>query len=64
MKLDIDLFPVDMVELMNKKVSMCMDQAETAKGKNVVIFDDRMIKPHNPGLACGRRTRCGSHLRG
>jgi hypothetical protein len=50
MKLDIDLFPVDMVELMNKKVSMCMDQAETAKGKNVVIFDElhnRMIKPHN-----------------
>jgi hypothetical protein len=30
-----------------------MDQAETTKGKNVVIFDDlrnRLIKPHNPEI--------------
>jgi hypothetical protein len=30
-----------------------MDQAETTKGKNVVVFDElrnRMIKPHNPEI--------------
>jgi hypothetical protein len=50
MKLDMDLFPIGMVKLMDKKVLVCTDQAETTKGKNVVIFDElrnRMIKPHN-----------------
>jgi hypothetical protein len=50
MKLDIDPFPIGMVELMDKKVLVRTDQAETTKGKNVVVFDDlcnRMIKPHN-----------------
>jgi hypothetical protein len=52
MKLDTDPFLVDMVELMGKKVLVRMDQAETTKGKNVVIFDElhRMIKPHNPKI--------------
>jgi hypothetical protein len=39
MKLDTNLFPISMVELMDKKVLVRMDQAETTKGKNVVIFD-------------------------
>jgi hypothetical protein len=50
MKLDIDPFPIGMVELLDKKVLVCTDQAETTKGKNVVVFDElcnRMIKPHN-----------------
>jgi hypothetical protein len=50
MKLDTNPFPVGMVELMNKKVLVCTDQAETTKGKNVVVFDElcnRMIKPHD-----------------
>jgi hypothetical protein len=50
MKLDMDLFHVSMVELMDKKVLVRMDQAEMTKGKNVVIFDELrnwMIKPHN-----------------
>jgi hypothetical protein len=50
MKLDIDPFPISMVELMDKKVLVRTDQAETTKGKNVVISDElrnRMIKPHN-----------------
>jgi hypothetical protein len=50
MKLDTDPFPVGMVELMNKKVLVCTDQAEMTKGKNVVVFDElcnRMIKPHD-----------------
>jgi hypothetical protein len=50
MKLDTNPFPFGMVELMNKKVLVCTDQAETTKGKNVVVFDElcnRMIKPHD-----------------
>jgi hypothetical protein len=53
MNLDIDPFPVDMVELMNKKVLVHTDQAETTKGKYVVIFNElrnRMINPHNPEI--------------
>jgi hypothetical protein len=50
MKLDTNPFPVGMVELEHKKILVRTDQAETTKGKNVVISDDlrnRMIKPHN-----------------
>jgi hypothetical protein len=46
MKLDTDPFPVGM----DKNVLVRTDQAETTKGKNVVISDqlhNRMIKPHN-----------------
>jgi hypothetical protein len=53
MKLDIDLFPIGMVELMDKKVLVRTDQAKTTKGENVVVFDElrnRMIKPHNPKI--------------
>jgi hypothetical protein len=51
MKLDMNPFLVGMVELMNKKIPVRTDQAETTKGKNVVVSDDfhnRIIKPHNP----------------
>jgi hypothetical protein len=51
MKLDTDPFPVSMVELEHKKILVHMDQAETTKGKSMVISNDlhnRMIKPHNP----------------
>jgi hypothetical protein len=54
MKLDIDPFPVGMVELMDKKVLVHTDQAEMTKGKNMVISDElrnRMIKPHNPKIS-------------
>jgi hypothetical protein len=50
MKLDMDLFPIGMVEIEHKKILVRTDQAETTKGNNVVIFDDlrnRIIKPHN-----------------
>jgi hypothetical protein len=53
MKLDTDLFPVGMVELKHRKILVRTDQAETTKGKNMVIFDDLrnwMIKPHNPKI--------------
>jgi hypothetical protein len=51
MKLDTDPFPVGMVELELKKFLLRTDQAETTKGKNVIVSDDlrnRMIKRHNP----------------
>jgi hypothetical protein len=53
MKLDTDPFPIGMVELMGKKVLVCMDLAKTTKGKNVVISDELhswMIEPHNPEI--------------
>jgi predicted double-glycine peptidase len=53
MKLDTDLFPIGMVELMDKKVFVHTDQVETTKGKNVVVSDElrnRMIKAHNPEI--------------
>jgi hypothetical protein len=49
-KLDMDPFPIGMVELMDTKVLVRTDQAGMTKGKNVVISDEprnRMIKPHN-----------------
>jgi hypothetical protein len=67
MKLNTDPFPIGIVELMNKKVLVRMDQAETTKGKNVVVSDEmcnRMIRPPTQRLACGRRTCYGSRLRG
>jgi hypothetical protein len=51
MKHDTNLFPIGMVELMNKRILVRTDQAEMTKGKNVVVSDDlrnQMIKPHNP----------------
>jgi hypothetical protein len=53
MKLDTDPFPIGMVELMDKKVLVRTDQAETTKDKNMVIFDElcnRLIMPHNPEI--------------
>jgi hypothetical protein len=50
MKLDIDPFPIGMIELMDKKILVHTDQAETTKGKNVVIsyeIHNWMIKPYN-----------------
>jgi hypothetical protein len=40
MKLNTDSFPIGMVEPMDKKVLVCIDQAEMTKGKNVVISDE------------------------
>jgi hypothetical protein len=40
MKLDTDPFPVGMIEIEHKKILVRMDQAETTKGKNMVISDD------------------------
>jgi hypothetical protein len=53
MKLDTDPLPVGMVELMDWKILVRMDQAKMTKGKNMVVFDElcyQMIKPHNPEI--------------
>jgi hypothetical protein len=53
MKLDTNPFPISMVKLEHKKILVHTDQAETTKGKNVVIFDNlrnRLIRPHNPEI--------------
>jgi hypothetical protein len=53
MKLDMDPFPIGMVELKYKKILVRTDQVEATKDKSVVISDDlhnRMIEPHNPEI--------------
>jgi hypothetical protein len=50
MKLDIDPFPVNMVELEGKQILVQTDQAETTKCKQVVVSDElrsQMIKPRS-----------------
>jgi hypothetical protein len=51
MKLDVDPFPVNMVDLEGKRILVRTNQAETTKGKQVVVSDElrnRMIKPKSP----------------
>jgi hypothetical protein len=53
MKLDMNSFPVIIVELEHNKILVRTDQAKTTKGKNMVVFDDlrsRIIRPHNPKI--------------
>jgi hypothetical protein len=53
MKVNTDPFPIGMIERMNKKILVRTDQAETTKGKNMVISNElrnRMIKPHIPEI--------------
>jgi hypothetical protein len=50
MKLDIDPFPINVIDFTNKKMLIRSDQTESAIGKNVLIDDNappRMIKPKN-----------------
>jgi hypothetical protein len=53
MKLDMNSFPIIIVELEHNKILVRTDQAKTTKGKNMVVFDDlrnRIIRPHNPKI--------------
>jgi hypothetical protein len=53
MKLDMNPFPVSMIELEHKKILVHMEQAKMTKGKNMVVSNDlnnRMIRPHNPKI--------------
>ena len=43
MKIDKTMFPVHTIDLNNAKVLIRSDQAEGAKGKNVIIGDDRPL---------------------
>jgi hypothetical protein len=51
MKLDVDPFPVDLINFEEKRVLMHTNQADTTRGKRVVVIDElkrRMMKPKNP----------------
>jgi hypothetical protein len=51
MKLDTDLFPMSMIELGEKKILVCSSQANTTRGKNVIVSDElrsQMVKPRDP----------------
>jgi hypothetical protein len=51
MQLDVNPFPVNVVGFEAKKIVVHRDQAETTKGKNVVISDElgqRIIKLKSP----------------
>ena len=50
MKIDKALFPVHTIDLNNAKV-IRPDQAEGAKGKNVILGDDRPLTVDNKILA-------------
>jgi hypothetical protein len=50
MKLDVDPCPMNTINFEQKKILVHSDQAETTKGKNVIVSDElrsRMIKPHS-----------------
>jgi hypothetical protein len=50
MKPGMDPFPMDVIQLGEKKILVRMNQAETMRGKNIVVSDElhnHMIKPHS-----------------
>ena len=47
MKIDEALFPVHTIDLKNSKVLIRPDQAEGAKGKNIVIGDSRLMNAND-----------------
>ena len=51
MKIDKASFPVHTIDLSNAKVLIRPDQTEEAKGKNVIIGDDRPLTVNNKILA-------------
>jgi hypothetical protein len=55
MKLDVDPFPVDMINFEEKRVLVRTNQAATTEGRRVVVSDElrqRLLKPKNlePGM--------------
>jgi hypothetical protein len=58
MKLDTDPFPISMVKLMDKKDLVRTDEAETTKGKNMVVSNELRngtIRPHNLRIGVWKR---------
>jgi hypothetical protein len=58
MKLDVDPFPVDVINFEEKKVLVCTDQANITEGKNMIVCNDLrvgMIKPRNPKVRVWKR---------
>ena len=55
MKLDSDPFPVNTINLEGNKVLIRSSQAESTKGKEVIIGEEhkpKMMKPKNPEVGC------------
>jgi hypothetical protein len=58
MKLDVNPFPVDLIDFGEKKVLVRSDKAKTMTGKNVVVSDDlrvRMMKLRQPEVGVWKR---------
>jgi hypothetical protein len=66
MKLDVDPFPVHMIDLEEKKILVRSDQASTTKGEYVIVSDElrnRMIVPHNPKASVWKKNTCRVYAR-
>jgi hypothetical protein len=69
MKLDVDPFPVGMVNLEEKKILVHSIQASTTQGKNMIVSDElkhRMIVAHNPEVGVWKENtarRYSRHVR-
>jgi hypothetical protein len=51
MRLDVDPFPVNTDGYEERKILVQIDQADTTRGKNVIVSNElwnRMIKPRSP----------------
>ena len=60
MRLDSDPFPVNMINFEEKRILVRTTQAETSRGKNVLVSDElkkRMLKPKNPEVGVWKVNR-------
>jgi hypothetical protein len=67
MRLDVDPFPVNTVGYEGRKILVQIDQADTTRGKNVIVSNElwnRMIKLEALMPGCGRKTRRGNQTEG
>jgi hypothetical protein len=58
MELDVDPFPMDMINFEEKRILVRTDQAKTTEGKNVLVSDDlrtQMIRPRNPKVGVWKK---------
>jgi hypothetical protein len=66
MRLDIDPFPVNTVGFGEKRILVRSDQADTTKGKIMVVSDElqnKMIKPNNPKVGVWKQNVWRSPVR-
>jgi hypothetical protein len=64
MKLDVDTFPVSMVNL-EEKILVHSGQASTTWGENMIVSDElnhRMMVPHNPKVSVWKENTSQRYL--